>query len=97
MKLIQCREWLGPARLCDMPTKPEVRIRLMCFATHLPLPEALERILTYQNAFKKKNIHTLSVEYSLISVAEVEECSTELINGMDVSFVENLPQTTDAI
>lgn len=93
MKLILMNEWLGPGS--KVPTQLSLITgesnRLVSFATNLPLSLALERILAYQDAYNEH--YSLAVNFRLLSVTEVESAPKQLLDKLEVSFVEVLPQT----
>jgi len=91
MKLIQCREWLGPNYRDPKPSGIAVIERVMCFATHLPLPEALQIIVDYQRAFNAKNAATAAIEYNVLCVSEIEDCEQDLLDSLGVLMVEEIP------
>lgn len=52
MLLLMVNEWLGPEERylrCGSPPLPRETNRLASFATHLPLRDALAKLVAYQN------------------------------------------------
>ena len=96
MLLITMNEWLGPGRKMtpENASRTDSHERLITFATHLSLGEAIERISNYEQAF---NAHYfLAVNFRLLQVMKIDDNLTpQQLTSVDVQLVENLYQKSE--
>ena len=93
MLLITMKEWLGPGRQMSITQAEQCykKESHVAFATRLPLGEALERIVNYQSVFNEHSV--LGLTLSLLHVVEMAEINADLLDAVQVSMVEELPQS----
>ena len=96
MLIITMNQWFGPGR--NWPhdkQKPDSEQKKTCFATRLPLADALRRVRAYQNAFCGQ--YVMAIELTLLSVHTIEDLEDDLLGFFNAKLAENLPQTGEEL
>jgi hypothetical protein len=92
MLLLTVSEWIGPGRAHPSPGSVEERTRTIAFATRLTLAAAINELAAY--AFIYNRQYDLAVNFSLISVSEIEDLSDASLSLANVQLIESLALST---
>ena len=94
MLLITFNEWFGPTREGD--GKVPVLESLTAFVTHMPLPEALLHVNSYEVAHNSK-FKASAINFTLLSVATIEYLNPDVREKMRIQLIDDLPTSPEEI
>lgn len=69
--------------------------RQVCFASRLPLSEALKRLAEYRSAYKQR-FPLMAFDLSLLGVTEAEDVDDSTLEALNVDVIETLNMSTTA-
>jgi hypothetical protein len=88
MLLLTVREWLGSPRDAKINVEPTETLR--GFVTRQSLSDAIRKLRSYEDAYKRKYTGTMSVEFAVVAVATIEDLNEKAIDEARMELIETM-------